>query len=140
MRAPTRPWGGGGFEAAVSELVEVDAAAAAAARTEAARIRRLIELTDEMVGRLERDNLAGLDRVRREWRPKLAYLCVSVEPKLLGRLRRVHTPSEALDLIFDLQERLLERKRTPHPRVDARRRSTCSPANVVWPRRSGERV
>lgn len=108
------PWAVGGFEGTLSELLQLDAERAAEGRTERVRIRRLIELSDAMVGLLERDNLEGVDRIQRDRRPRLAFLCVSVEPRLLARLRRVRTPSDGLDLVFEIQELLLELKR---PRV-----------------------
>lgn len=127
MILSSSPWTVGGFHGAVSELMRADAERTAAAKTERARVRHLIQVTDEMIGQLECDNLAGVDRIEPEWCVKLAFLCVSVEPPLIRRVRRVRTPSHALDLIFGIQSRLLKRIMLRPRRRDRRPRHTHSP-------------
>jgi hypothetical protein len=127
-----------GFHAAVAELIRLDAARAAEARTEQARIQRMIRLSDEMIAELEHDNLEGVREISRSWGPRLALLCADIPPRFLRRVGRLRTPSDAIDLIFEIQEHLLELKRIrrkPRPSVSWTRCRQSTPSGameIVW--------
>jgi hypothetical protein len=76
------------------------------------RVQRLILLIDRMVDELEVLNLRGAERVGREWRCRLAGLFSDLPFPYLPRLRAYPSPTEVLDLLFDLQAPLLSMKQS----------------------------
>jgi len=96
------------------------------------RVERLIRLTDAMMNELEQLNLDEVTRVRGEWRTRLAFLFSGLPFPYEPWLRAYPSPTEVLDVLFDLQGRLLELKRQqlpPPPRAhrDARWMAECTP-------------
>ena len=96
------------------------------------RVVRLMRITDEMMDELEQLNLEGVERVRAEWRTRLAFLFSGLHFHYVPWLRAYPSPTEVLDVLFDLQARLLELKRqqTPQPatpRGTARWIAQCTP-------------
>lgn len=79
------------------------------------RVERLIRMTDEMMNELEQLNLDGVDRVRAEWRTRLAFLFSGLPFTYVPWLRAYPSPTEVLDVLFDLQAHLLELKRQHAP-------------------------
>ena len=80
-------------------------------RRERERVLRLMRLTDALVDELERLNLAGVQRVGGEWRPRLASLFSVLPFRYVPWLRAHPSPTEVLDVLFDIQARLLDLKR-----------------------------
>jgi hypothetical protein len=74
------------------------------------RVERLIELTDAMVGELEQLNLDGIERVEAAWKPRLSALFSALPFSYLPWLRAFPSPTEVLDLVFDVQAQLLDMK------------------------------
>lgn len=74
------------------------------------RVERLIELTDAMVAELEQLNLDGVERVEAAWKPRLTALFSELPFRYLPWLRAYPSPTEVLDLLFDLQAQLLDLK------------------------------
>jgi len=74
-------------------------------------VEELIRLSDAMVDELERLNLAGVARVAYEWRERLAFLFAAVPFAYTPRLRAHPSPTEVLDVLFDLQAPLLDLRR-----------------------------
>lgn len=70
-----------------------------------------MRLTDEMMDELEQLNLDGVQRVRAEWRTRLTFLFSGLPFHYVPWLRAYPSPTEVLDVLFDLQARLLELKR-----------------------------
>jgi hypothetical protein len=91
-------------------------------RPERQRVERLIQLTDTMVDELEQLNLADVERVGSEWRQRLTFLFSALPFPYLPRLRAFPSPTEVLDVLFDLQAPLLElkvgRSAVPYPTQD----------------------
>jgi hypothetical protein len=85
------------------------------------RIQRLLQLTDTMVDELEQLNLADVERVGIEWRTRLTFLFSALPFPYLPRLRAFPSPTEVLDVLFDLQAPLLDLKvgRSAGARSDA---------------------
>lgn len=75
------------------------------------RVQRLIELTDAMVEELEQLNLKEVERVGSEWKPRLTFLFSALPFRYVPCLRARPSPSEVLDVLFDLQAPLLNLKR-----------------------------
>jgi len=75
-----------------------------------ARLPRLIALTDAMLDELELLNLGDVPRVSAEWRERLVQLFVSLPFEYRPRLRAFPSPTEVLDVVFDVQERLFALK------------------------------
>lgn len=75
-------------------------------RLDRARLPHLIALTDAMLEELEQLNLADVARVSAEWRERLVLLFASLPFEHRARLRAFPSPTEVLDVIFDVQERL----------------------------------
>jgi hypothetical protein len=75
-------------------------------RLDRARLPRLIALTDVMLDELEALNLADVPRVSAEWRERLVLLFASLPFEYRPRLRAFPSPTEVLDIIFDVQEHL----------------------------------
>jgi hypothetical protein len=112
MRARSDQVTGGHLQEAIAELIRVDAVQAAAERTERARVQRLIRLTDSMIAELELENLKGVSHVSSAWHPRLALLCAGLPIDLRRRLGSLETPTQVLDLIFEVQELLFGLKRS----------------------------
>jgi hypothetical protein len=96
------------------------------------RVVRLMRLTDEMMDELEQLNLDGVQRVRAEWRTRLTFLFSGLPFHYVPWLRAYPSPTEVLDVLFDLQARLLELKRQQappplSPRGQARWMAECTP-------------
>jgi len=89
------------------------------------RIESLVRLTDAFVDELERLNLDDVQRVNGDWRRRLANL-FSLLPFPYSPWLRAHpSPTEVLDVMFDVQGRLLvlrhpNSKRPARPRWLAR--------------------
>ncbi len=89
------------------------------------RIESLVRLTDAIVDELEQLNLDDVQRVNGDWRRRLAHL-FSLLPFPYSPWLRAHpSPTEVLDVMFDVQGRLLvmrhpRTKRTVRPRWLAR--------------------
>ena len=77
------------------------------------RLRELLGLTDHMVEELERLNLRDVPCVGAEWRSRLALLFGRLPFAYQPHLRTAPSPSEVLDLLFDVQGRLLAIKNSP---------------------------
>jgi hypothetical protein len=75
-------------------------------RLDRARLPRLIAVTDLMLDELEALNLADVRRVSAEWRERLVLLFASLPFHYRPRLRAFPSPTEVLDIIFDVQEHL----------------------------------
>lgn len=75
-------------------------------RLDRARLPRLIALTDAMLEELELLNLADVARVSAEWQDRLILLVASLPFEHRLRLRAFPSPTEVLDVIFDIQEHL----------------------------------
>lgn len=75
------------------------------------RVVRLMRLTDAMVDELEQLNLDGVERVRSQWRTRLTFLFSGLPFEYEPWLRAYPSPTEVLDVLFDVQGRLLELKR-----------------------------
>jgi hypothetical protein len=79
------------------------------------RVERLIHMNDAMMNELEQLNLDGVERVRVEWRARLAFLFSGLPFPYVPWLRAYPSPTEVLDVLFDLQAHLLELKRQQAP-------------------------
>jgi len=90
----------------------VDAARRRAHSTalERERIPRLISWTDSMVEELEGLNLRDVRTVDFSWRPRLALLFAFLPFDYRPSIRARPSPTELLDVIFDVQAYLFERK------------------------------
>ena len=100
----------GGISEAAREVVAEDAARAREARSDLARIRRLILRTDAMLDELEHENLREVGRVSPAWGPRMSLLLSSLPAGDRPPIRALRTPSEVLDLVYDVQERLFDLK------------------------------
>jgi hypothetical protein len=101
-------WPGGGIQAAADQARrDLDHAAT---RARPSRVRRLIELTDAMVEDLERQNLSDVSQLSAEWWTRLAVLQSSLPFDLDTRASRPRTPTQLLQLVFEVQERLFDLK------------------------------
>jgi hypothetical protein len=83
------------------------------------RVQRLIDLTDALVEELEQLNLAAVRRVGGEWRQRLTSLFSALPYPYVPSLRAHPSPTEVLDVLFDVQALLLDLKRSqsgPGPR------------------------
>ncbi len=96
-----------------------------------ARIQHLLRLTDAIIGELERLNLEQVERVGAEWRERLTLLFAELPFPYTPWLRAHPSPTEVLDVLFDIQGRVLELKRAqvrPSSRpvwIDARDRQSA---------------
>jgi hypothetical protein len=66
--------------------------------------------TDAMIEELELENLRRVDRVSVSWRPRLALLFAALPFDFRPSLRAGPAPVEVLDLIYEVQEHLLDLK------------------------------
>ena len=82
-------------------------AAMLAERREERHYRRLLALTDGILGRLERRNLAGERTLDDGLRRDIAMTVLELPPRARRRMARVDTVQQALDGIFEVQEELL---------------------------------
>ena len=74
------------------------------------RVVWLIRLTDAMVDELEELNLDDVERVGGDWKPRLTRLFSLLPFDYVPWLRAYPSPTEVLDIIFDVQAPLLEMK------------------------------
>ena len=80
-------------------------------RREREQVDRLVRLTDAIVDELERLNLDEVRRVNGAWRGRLARLFSALPFPYTPWLRAHPSPTEVLDVLFDIQARLLDMKR-----------------------------
>jgi hypothetical protein len=67
--------------------------------------------TDGLIGELEGLNLAGVQSLSPMWGPRLQLLLASLPFDYAASSNAPTSPSEVLDIIYDIQARLLELKR-----------------------------
>ncbi len=89
-----------------TETVDAETAVREQRRVERS-YRHMLGLTDQMLGELERLNLAGQRVLDEETRRRIALALVEVEPPARDRFPSANTVQEALDGMFDVQEDLL---------------------------------
>jgi len=77
---------------------------------ERVRLDRLLRWTDQWLDELERLNLKEVPRVPQGWRPRLALLFSSLPFEFRPMISDCPTPTEAIDVIFDLQQLILAQK------------------------------
>jgi hypothetical protein len=77
------------------------------------RLRQLVRLTDQLVCELEQLNLEDVERVDAGWRRRLELLFASLPFPYRPWLRAHPSPSQVLDVLFDVQVQLLDLKRKP---------------------------
>jgi hypothetical protein len=109
--------------------IQRHAARAGRRHPERDRVERLIRLTDGMMDELEQLNLDGVERVQAEWRTRLTFLFSGLPFEYVPWLRAYPSPTEVLDVLFDLQGRLLDQKRLhapPRPRRPATWMAQCA--------------
>lgn len=95
---------------AVEEMVR-ELAEARLRTLERERTSALISWTDGMIGELELLNLRDVARVPSEWRGRLALLLASLPFEYVPRLKPYPwSPTEVLDMLFDLQAYLFDLK------------------------------
>jgi hypothetical protein len=85
-------------------------------------VERLLRVCDDMIGELERQNLAGGEGISGALRLRLMLLCASAPDQFLHRAHAPRTPTDAIDLLFEIQENLF----------DTRRRRTTKLAPGWW--------
>jgi hypothetical protein len=86
----------------------LDAEHASLERDRVARsYRRMLVLTDEMVGRLERRNLAGQRALDEVMERDIATTLEVLPPPARGRFHRTGLVQEALDGMFEVQAELM---------------------------------
>jgi len=78
------------------------------------RLRRMVEATDDALNRLEQMNLSGRDRLGRVG-PLVAAQLGGIPHAEEIRLSPQARVQDALDAVFELQERLLEQQRLGIP-------------------------
>jgi hypothetical protein len=71
------------------------------------RIPRLMRWTDAMIEELEQLNLRGIRHVMAAWRPRLSLLFAALPFEYEPTIRAYPAPSELLDVMFEIQDRLL---------------------------------
>ena len=95
---------------AVEEMVR-DLAERRLRALERDRMSALISWTDVLIGELELLNLHDVPRVPVDWRGRLALLFASLPFKYVPRLNQYPwSPTEVLDVLFDLQAYLFDLK------------------------------
>jgi len=99
----------GGIQAAITSMVSA-ARQAHEERLEREAIWRLIQLTDGMIEELEELNLREVPSVSDRWRPVLVLLCASLPFQLRVRFISRPSPTELLDVLFDIQQALFDLK------------------------------
>jgi hypothetical protein len=73
------------------------------------RLARLVRWTDGLIGELEQLNVAGVRTLPAAWRARLQLLMASLPfPCATDSLAPSMSPTEALDVVFDIQERIIE--------------------------------
>jgi hypothetical protein len=96
----------GRFANANSETVEAEAATVRR-RQEYQAQRRQLALTDGLLGKLERLNLNGEQRLDDVTRRQIGRVMTQLPPPVRLRLRTWRTVQQALDGVFDVQVELL---------------------------------
>jgi hypothetical protein len=104
-----RLWVGSSIQTAVEEAWR-EVSRAEAAKAKLTRIKRLIAWTDAMLDELEHENLTHPDRLSPGWRPRLALLFSSLPFEFWHMPRRLRTPADVQELIFEVQQRLFDLK------------------------------
>jgi hypothetical protein len=99
----------GGIAAAVEDARQ--ARRLQEARSTRRRNRRLLLVTDAMIEELEQENLRGVEAVPPGWRARLNLLFASLPFSYGASLEDLRCPTDVLDVIYDLQGRLLRLKR-----------------------------
>lgn len=99
----------GGIQAAVTTMVSA-ARRAHEERLQREAIWRLIQLTDGMIDEIEELNLRDVRRVSDSWRPLLVLLCASLPFQLRVKFVTRPSPTELLDVLFDIQQALFDLK------------------------------
>lgn len=111
---------------AVEEMVR-DLAETRLRALERDRMSALISWTDVLIGELELLNLHDVPRVPVDWRGRLALLFASLPFKYVPRLNQYPwSPTEVLDVLFDLQAYLFDLKngRSAASRAEAEARAS----------------
>jgi hypothetical protein len=72
------------------------------------KLRQLMRWTDGLIGELEQFNLAGIRVLPATWTARLQLLLRSLPFDYRRKLHAPLSPTQALDLIFDIQSRILE--------------------------------
>ncbi|HSR25076.1 MAG TPA: hypothetical protein VLW53_16090 [Candidatus Eisenbacteria bacterium] len=83
------------------------------------QIQQLVRATDAIVDELERLNLQHVERLEGEWKRRLTLLFAALPFPYTPWLRAHPSPSEVLDVLFDVQGRLLDLKRQRAARAPA---------------------
>lgn len=83
------------------------------------RVQQLVHATDVIVEELERLNLDHVERVDADWKRRLTMLFAELPFPYTPWLRAHPSPTEVLDVVFDLQGRLLDLKRERSVRAPA---------------------
>lgn len=78
--------------------------------SELEQVQGLLRWTDVMVGELELLNLREVARVGDSWRPRLARLFTALRLDRLPLVRARPSPTELLNVLFDIQDGLLRTK------------------------------
>jgi hypothetical protein len=79
-------------------------------RSERLRLERLMRWTDRLLDELERLNLSEVPRLSASWRASLAPLFSSLPFEFKPIITASPTPTEVLDVVFDLQQLILSLK------------------------------
>jgi hypothetical protein len=95
-----------GFRATTEELVSATRRQRLH-QLERERIRRLMRWTDAMIDELEQLNLRGTRHVMAAWKPRLSLLFAALPFEYEPNIRAYPAPSELLDVMFEIQDRLL---------------------------------
>jgi hypothetical protein len=72
------------------------------------KLRQLMRWTDGLIEELEQFNLAGIGVLPASWTARLQLLLSSLPFDFRRKLHAPLSPTKALDLIFDIQSRILE--------------------------------
>jgi hypothetical protein len=83
------------------------------------RVQQLMRATDAIVDELERLNLQHVERVDAEWKRRLTLLFAELPFSYTPWLRAYPSPTEVLDVLFEVQQRLLDLKRERAARAPA---------------------
>lgn len=71
---------------------------------------RLTRLTDSMIGEFEELNLRGVQQAPDHWQLRLAGLLSSLPFEYSWNVGAHPTPSEVLDVLFEMQQKLFDHK------------------------------
>jgi len=96
----------GRYADVVTETINAEEAVREQRRVERS-YRRMLSLTDELLGELEGRNLAGQRELDDGMRQRIGLTLLDVTPPARDRFPTVTTVQQALDGVFDVQEALL---------------------------------